>query len=161
MPLNIDIQQILLHMLNFVILFAVLYFLLYKPVKKFMDDREEKYRKSAEEAEAKLKKADEAMAGLDASIAEKDKAASQKRAEMLSDTQEQCGKKLEAATAEAARILDEAKAQADMIRKQAVEQSSEDISKLVIMSVNKAVLSSGEAYDQFLDEVEKDAADEY
>ena len=58
MPLNIDIQQILLHMLNFAILFAALYFLLYKPVKKFMDNRDkyydeldEKYKSSLSEAE--------------------------------------------------------------------------------------------------------------
>ena len=41
LPLNIDIQQILLHLLNFTILFAGLYFILYKPVRKFMDAREE------------------------------------------------------------------------------------------------------------------------
>ena len=33
MPLNINLQQILLHALNFVILFGALYFLLYKPVR--------------------------------------------------------------------------------------------------------------------------------
>ena len=38
-PLNIDWQQILLHVLNFVILFGGLYFLLYKPVKNFMAKR--------------------------------------------------------------------------------------------------------------------------
>ena len=31
MPLNINLQQILLHALNFVILFGAMYFLLYKP----------------------------------------------------------------------------------------------------------------------------------
>ena len=39
MPLNIDFQQIFLHLFNFVVLFAILYFLLYKPVKNFMDQR--------------------------------------------------------------------------------------------------------------------------
>ena len=39
MPLNINIQQIVLHALNFVILFGALYFLLYKPVKSYMDGR--------------------------------------------------------------------------------------------------------------------------
>ena len=39
LPLNIDFQQILLHMLNIVLLFGGLYLLLYKPVKKFMDER--------------------------------------------------------------------------------------------------------------------------
>ena len=39
-PLNINFQQILLHLLNFVILAGGLYFLLYGPVKKFMDGRQ-------------------------------------------------------------------------------------------------------------------------
>ena len=43
MPLNIDLQQILLHLFNFVVLFAILYFLLYKPVKSFMDKRTASY----------------------------------------------------------------------------------------------------------------------
>ena len=43
-PLNIDWQQILLHVLNFVILFGGLYFLLYKPVKNFMAKREAQVR---------------------------------------------------------------------------------------------------------------------
>ena len=36
-PLNIDWQQILLHLLNFVILAGGLYLLLYQPVKAFME----------------------------------------------------------------------------------------------------------------------------
>ena len=43
-PLNIDWQQIILHLLNFAILAGGLYFLLYHPVRKFMDQREEHYR---------------------------------------------------------------------------------------------------------------------
>ena len=42
LPLNIDWQQILLHALNLVILVGGLYALLFKPVKKFMDQRAEK-----------------------------------------------------------------------------------------------------------------------
>ena len=50
MPLNIDWQQILLHLFNFVVLTGVLYFLLYKPVKSFMDKRTEEYRSADEKA---------------------------------------------------------------------------------------------------------------
>ena len=39
-PLNIDWQQILLHLFNFAILAGGLYLLLYKPVKRFMEQRE-------------------------------------------------------------------------------------------------------------------------
>jgi F-type H+-transporting ATPase subunit b len=42
-PLNIDWQQILLHLFNFTILFGALYILLYKPVKDFMAQREEHF----------------------------------------------------------------------------------------------------------------------
>ena len=41
MPLHIDWQQILLHLLNFVIRFAGLWLLLYKPVRNFMPKRNE------------------------------------------------------------------------------------------------------------------------
>ena len=38
MPLNINLQQILLHWMNLSILTGGLYFLLFKPVKQFMDN---------------------------------------------------------------------------------------------------------------------------
>lgn len=50
-PLNIDWQQIILHLLNFAILAGGLYFLLYHPVRKFMDQREEHYRQMENEAQ--------------------------------------------------------------------------------------------------------------
>ena len=52
MPLNINLQQILLHALNFVILFGALYFLLYKPVRDFMDSRKAHYEKMDADAKA-------------------------------------------------------------------------------------------------------------
>lgn len=55
-PLNIDWQQILLHLLNFVILFAGLYLLLYKPVKAFMQKRREHYEKMDKDAEETSKR---------------------------------------------------------------------------------------------------------
>jgi F-type H+-transporting ATPase subunit b len=54
LPLNIDIQQILLHLLNFTILFGILYFLLYSPVKKFMEKREQYYKDMDAEAKGEL-----------------------------------------------------------------------------------------------------------
>ena len=51
-PLNLDWQQILLHLLNFLILFAILYFLLYKPVRQFMDRRKAVYQEMDDQARA-------------------------------------------------------------------------------------------------------------
>ena len=53
-PLNIDWQQILLHLFNFLILFGGLYLLLYRPVKAFMDKRTAYYADMDAEAKRKL-----------------------------------------------------------------------------------------------------------
>ena len=62
-PLNIDWQQILLHALNLVILIAGLYLLLFKPVKRFMDERTQKYQSMADDAAAKTREAETLYGG--------------------------------------------------------------------------------------------------
>ena len=54
-PLNIDWQQILLHLLNFVILAGGLYLLLYKPVKTFMEKRQQYYQEQEQRGDLFLK----------------------------------------------------------------------------------------------------------
>ena len=68
MPLNINLQQILLHALNFVILFGAMYFLLYKPVKSFMDSRKAHYEKMDEDAKAVLAEAEKTKADYEAQL---------------------------------------------------------------------------------------------
>ncbi len=53
--LGLTLQNFLLHLLNFVILVVVLGLLVYRPMKKFMTEREEKYRSAKEEYD-RLKK---------------------------------------------------------------------------------------------------------
>ncbi len=60
LPLNIDITQILLHLLNFTVLFAGLYFILYKPVRKIMNEREEHFKKLEEDANGKIEESEKA-----------------------------------------------------------------------------------------------------
>ena len=49
-PLNIDWRQILLHLFNFGILTGGLWLILYKPVKAFMDKREQAFKDREDEA---------------------------------------------------------------------------------------------------------------
>ena len=64
-PLNIDWQQILLHLFNFTILFGALYILLYKPVKDFMDGREAHYADMDSRAEQALADAENSKASYE------------------------------------------------------------------------------------------------
>ena len=68
LPLNIDLQQIFLHMLNFVILAGGLYFILYSPVKKFMDQRAARYAEMDAAAAQKLAEAEKLAAGHQAQL---------------------------------------------------------------------------------------------
>ena len=67
-PLNIDWQQILLHLFNFTILFGALYILLYKPVRDFMAKRTSYYADMDSKAEDALKAAEESRMAYDEKV---------------------------------------------------------------------------------------------
>ena len=74
-PLNIDWQQILLHLFNFLILAGGLYLLLYKPVKAFMEKRNAYYadldaaaNKKNEDAEAAKKQYQDRLSAAEVEI---------------------------------------------------------------------------------------------
>ena len=81
LPLNIDLQQILLHMLNFVILVGGLYFILYSPVKKFMDQRAARYAEMDKAAADKLSEAEKLAASHQAQLDKLDEELRERRAE--------------------------------------------------------------------------------
>ena len=77
-PLNIDWQQILLHLLNFVILAGGLYLLLYQPVKAFMEKRQSFYREQDAQAAKLLADAKQAAAEAQRKMKDADAAAAEK-----------------------------------------------------------------------------------
>jgi F-type H+-transporting ATPase subunit b len=150
-PLNIDWQQILLHLLNFAILAVGLYFLLYKPVKSFMDKRTAYYKQMDDEAREKSESAESLkrmyQAQLDSASAEiaQMKAAEAKEAEKASASQ------LQEAKAEAERILRDAKANAAAERDKITSSAQQEIAELAAEAVEKiAQKSLTDSYDEFL-----------
>ena len=109
-PLNIDWQQILLHLLNFAILAGGLYLLLFKPVKAFMEKRESYYQNMDSEAKQKLQ---DAEALKDSYTRQLDSAAqeiAQKKADAQKAIEASRSEQLKAAKDEADRILQAARA---------------------------------------------------
>ncbi|MBE7008992.1 MAG: ATP synthase F0 subunit B [Ruminococcaceae bacterium] len=157
MPLNIDWQQILLHLLNFVILAGGLYFILYKPVKEFMAKREQHYKeiddyamKNRVEAEELRKAAQEKLDAAEEEIAAMHVKASD---EIEAEKQRQLGE----ARAEARRILETAGKTAELRSKKALADSNDDIRALAMDAVRKMLLSDGNALDHFLDAAESES----
>lgn len=157
MPLNINFQQIFLHMLNFIILFGALYFLLYNPVKKFMDHRNDSLK-------AELEKSENAMAAaeaLKAEYTEKMAAADAEIAEAKNRSAQEAAEAARAVTAEAetraAEILESARGRAKEEADALIRGAQRSIRELAAESAGKLVSEdSSEAFDCFLELVEQE-----
>ncbi len=156
-PLNIDWQQILLHLLNFVILFAGLYLLLYKPVKAFMQKRKAHYEEMEKTATEKNAAADRAKTEYEGKLASADHEIEEKRAAAKKELDGYEQMRKNAAEEEADAILAEARKKAAEEKRHAIRSARREISALVSSATEKLVLkeTAHEAYDQFLNVVEK------
>ena len=151
MPLNINLQQILLHALNFVILFGAMYFLLYKPVKSFMDSRKAHYEKMDEDAKAVLAEAEKTKAGYEAQLKSADEEIARRQREANEALQHAVDERRAQAEQQAGEIVRKARE-----HERVMEQAKGEISELMSAAAEKLVLSStSDAYDKFLDTAEE------
>ena len=146
LPLNIDLQQIFLHMLNFVILAGGLYFILYSPVKKFMDQR----------AAQKLAEAEKLAAGHQAQLDKLEDELRERRAESQKIAQAAAQQQLDRAQQQADQIIAAARKNAESIRAKALTDSQKELKELAMAAAEKLALSSSrDAFDEFLDLAEE------
>ena len=157
MPLNIDWQQILLHLLNFLILFAGLYFILYKPVKKFMKKRADGYAEQESRTKEALEDAERSRDAYSAKLAEADAeiAALKKQAE--ADAEAQCATKIARAEEAAAKLAEDAAAKAAKEHDRIIKKAQGDIRDIVGEIAAKAAVGEDidKVYDKFLSAAEK------
>ena len=159
--LGIDLSQILLHLFNTVLLFAGLYFLLYKPVLAFMKKREAYYQEMDEKAEAKLKSAEEQETAYKEKMSQLDVEMEAKRQQMNADLDQEREARTSEARQEAENILEKARTEAKREREQILENVQGDITLMVEDAAQKSrgKTSVGGSYDSFLDEVEGSTSD--
>ncbi len=156
MPLNIDWQQILLHLFNFCILALLLYFLLYKPVKKFMAKRSAFYEEQAKNAEDKLREAEELKNNYSARLENVDLEIDKKRNAVLHEAAEYREKRIGEAEAEAEALIEKARRDAKRERAKIIDGAGKEIADMVGAAAEKLVLGSTDAaYEAFLSAAEK------
>ena len=149
-PLNIDPQQILLHWLNLVILVGGLYFILYKPVKKFIAKREEHYKELDQQAVDKIAQAEQLQTQYSDKLAAADEEIHQARAKAQQAVEQSTQEQLDQARAQAEYIVAQARAQADRIKEQAVHDSQDEIRRMAETAAARIALRQ-DPFDQFLD----------
>ena len=159
MPLNIDWQQILLHWMNLAILTGGLYFLLCKPVKQFMEKREEHYRQLDQEASGKLAEANQVKAEYQEKMEAAKEEIHQARAKAQQTAQQSAQEQLAQAQEQAKQIVARARAEAEHSKERALRESQRELRRLAAEATKRLALQK-DPFDQFLDLAERGEDDE-
>lgn len=152
LPLNIDWQQILLHLFNFVILFAILYFLLYQPVKQYMDKRTADYKKMDEDTKSNLAKSEKTKEEYDRLLASADAAIAARQERARKEIEENNAVRIEQAEREVKQMIATTEQALEREHEKMLSEAQYEISDMVITATKQLVLQSGtsESYEQFL-----------
>ena len=160
MPLNIDFQQIFLHLLNFTILFAAMYFLLYKPVKDFMDKRAAYYADLDKQAQEKLEEAERVRLDYQQKLASADKEIQEKSAQAQKLAMEAAEQQLKKAQSEASHVVAKANAEAKAEKERILNEARGEVAEMIAVAAEKLILdNTAAAYDQFLEAAGKEEPD--
>ncbi len=160
MPLNIDFQQIFLHLLNFTILFAAMYFLLYKPVKSFMDQRAAYYADLDKQAQDKLEEAERIHQDYQQKLKAADEEIQAKSSQAQKLAMESAEQQLKKAQAEAAHVLAKASAEAKAEKERIIYEARGEVEEMITTVAEKLILANtAAAYEQFLEAAGKEEPD--
>lgn len=154
MPLNIDLQLILLHWMNLAVLVGGLYILLYKPVKKFIAKREEHYRHLDRQAAERLEEAEQVRAEYEARMAGAEAEIHQARAKSQQAAQQAAEEELAQAQEQARQIVAHARAEAEHSKERALKESQRELRRLAASAARRLALQA-DPFDQFLDLAER------
>lgn len=161
LPLNMDPQQILLHWMNLAILTGGLYFLLFQPVKRFMEKREAHYQELDRQAADKLAQAERLKADCQAKLDDADEEIRQERARAQQAARQAAQDQLDQAEEQARRIVGKAHAEAEQIKDRALRESQKELRELAAKAAKKLAAQPGtDFFDQFLDLTEGGGAHE-
>lgn len=161
-PLNIDWQQILLHLFNFAILATGLYLLLYKPIKEFMDKRDEHYRQLDEATKAKLSEAEEIKADYSRQLSSVDDEIYKRKNAATETMKRMKEEEIQQAKEQAEKIVSDAKKEAKIEHDKIIDNAQKEVTEMVTMATEKLVLQStaAEAFNQFLNAAERSVQSE-
>ena len=155
-PLNIDVVQILLHMLNLVILVGGLSLILYKPVSDFLNKRKAYYedieekRKAFETEKSELEETRRKM------LEDAERQAEELRKNAERDVTALTKKYADEAKAKADAVIRAAEDEADARKKYILESAQTEIGELVLSAAQKLLSDTAgkdtdsALYDEFL-----------
>ena len=153
--LRIDINLIFT-VINILVLFGGLWFVLFKPVRKILDERQAEADREYDNAKQKQEEADELKEKYDASLAELE----ENRADAMTEARRKADGEYQRiighAEAQAKDITDRATLEAENQKKKILKSAEEEIADMVVEAAGKVAGTAGGAdfdralYDEFL-----------
>lgn len=137
MPLNIDLVQILLHMLNLVILIGALTLILYRPLARFLQAREDGFAQREREAADKEKACEALKAEYEEKLRAAERDAAEQRLQAERESAKISGRYISEAKAKADAIVAAAEKEAEGIKAHVLESAQTEIGELVLSATQK------------------------
>ena len=124
--------DILLNIINIVVLFIIVKALVYKPVKKFLDNRKAKIKEDTESAQKLVDAATDTLLQKDALMEEGRAKGEKLAAETCKKAQEKADAIIKSAKNEADSMIKKAQAEIDEKREDMIKSSKDDIADLSV-----------------------------
>lgn len=156
MPLNINVVQILLHMLNFVILAGGLTLILFKPVSKFLAERKEYFEKIEKENAEKAEENERLKAEYETKLVEAKEEIAALRQQSEKEAADAAKSYIDSAKEQAALIIKNAEKDAEERKSHILDSAQTEISELVIEATQKLLSDTASEdrsralYDEFI-----------
>ena len=133
-------MDLLLNILNIILLFIITRFLVYKPVKKFMQERKDRIEKEKAEAAEKLQEAESLKEEYSSLLSDAENKARQTVLDGESDAKKRSAEIIEKAQNEAEQIKQDARDEAQKEKEDTINSMKDDIASLAV-SVSEKILS--------------------
>lgn len=160
-PLNIDWQQILLHLFNFSILTGGLYLLLFKPVKNFMTRREQHYADMESAAQGREKATAEIEENIRRREADFDAKLDARREAAAQEAEVYAQQQRAAAQQQADKIIAAARESAENDRRKIVDEANREAVAIAESALEKLLAEeTARAYDSFVTAAEGEESHE-
>lgn len=139
LPFGIDWMKILLHLLNFALLAVGLFFLLYKPVKKFMDKRKEEIESEIKKGEDLQKEATELKATYEAKLTEAEEESERIKSEAFDSANNESARIIREANADAKAIREEADKELEELRRDTIAQAKDELAEVALRIADEVI----------------------
>lgn len=136
---GVDWHLLLINAVNFGLLMAALWYFLYAPVTRMLEERRQKVAQGVKDAEASTRMREEIAASRSATLAEAGKEADAIVASARAAGAAKEREIVEKGEAAAATLVRDAQAQAVELKSQAIEESKQEVAKLIVLGMEKAM----------------------